>query len=60
MILEMAKAFKTDATGASNDQMIMKRNAHHRQCLFNVFCHFDIGAVSLGMVSWRGAFARIW
>jgi hypothetical protein len=44
MILQMAKAFKTDATGASNDQMIMKRNAHHRQRLFNVFCHFDIGA----------------
>jgi hypothetical protein len=30
MILQMAKAFKTDGARASNDQMIMKRNAHHR------------------------------
>ena len=37
MILQMAKAFKTDATGASNDQMIMKRNAHHRQRLLMSF-----------------------
>jgi|TARA_B110000444_G_scaffold65062_1_gene60927 hypothetical protein len=44
MILEVSKAFSTDAARASNDQMIMKRNAHYRQRLFNVFCHFDIGA----------------
>ena len=48
MILQMAKTFKTDGARASNDQMIMKRNAHHRQRLFNVFCHFDIGALRLG------------
>jgi hypothetical protein len=40
----MAKAFETDATGASDNQMIMKRNAYHRQRLFTVFCYFDIGA----------------
>jgi hypothetical protein len=44
MILEMAKAFKTDATGASNNQMIMERYAHYRQRFFNVFCHFNISA----------------
>ena len=40
----MATAFKTDATGANNNQMIMKRNAQQRQRFFYVFCHFDIGA----------------
>ena len=44
MILEVSKTFKTDAARASNDQMIMRRNAHHRQRLFNVFWHFDFGA----------------
>jgi hypothetical protein len=44
MFLQMAKAFKTDAASASNDQMIVKLNAHPRQRLFCVFCHFDISA----------------
>ena len=41
---EVVKAIEADAAGASNDQIIMKRNTHHRQHFFNVFCHFDIGA----------------
>ena len=44
MILQMTEAFKTDAASASNDQMIIRRNVHHRPRLFNVFCGFDIGA----------------
>ena len=58
MILQMAKAFKTDAASASNDQMIMKRNAHQRQCLFQVFTA-HAGAMSFGLVGGRGAFAQI-
>ena len=58
MILKMAKAFKTDAASASNDQAIMRRNAHHRQRLFQAFI-VHAGTESFGLVSERSAFAQI-
>ena len=39
MILEVSKTFKTYAVRASNDQMIMKRNAHYRPRLFQAIYH---------------------
>ena len=54
MILEVSKTFKTYAVRASNDQMIMKRNAHYRPRLFQAIYHSCVrNSPWLGQQAWR-------
>jgi hypothetical protein len=54
MILEVSKTFKTDAARASNDQMIMKRDVHHRLSLFQAI-YLACGRIFpwFGQQAWR-------
>ena len=54
MILEVSKTFKTNAARASNDQMIMKRNANHSPRLFQaIYRVCGRNVPGLGQQVWR-------